>query len=54
MCERLLDYGVIMNQTSERRNVLKVKPPLCLTRAHADWFVDAVDAVLTEVASRGR
>lgn len=53
VCERLLDFGVIMNQTSERRNVLKVKPPLCLTRAHADWFVDALDAVLTELGSRG-
>lgn len=51
VCERLLDYGVIMQSTSERRNVLKVKPPLVLSRAHADLFVDALDAVLSELAS---
>ena len=53
VCERLLDHGVIMQSTSERRNVLKVKPPLVLTREHADLFVDALDAVLTELEARG-
>lgn len=52
VCERMLDYGVIVQSTSERRNVLKVKPPLVLTLAHADHFVDALDAVLAEVAAR--
>ncbi|KAB1657950.1 aminotransferase [Pseudoclavibacter chungangensis] len=52
VCERLLDHGVIMQSTSERRNVLKVKPPLTLTAAHADLFVDALDAVLNELESR--
>ena len=28
-------------------NVLKIKPPLCLTRERADRFVDALDQVLT-------
>ena len=48
VCERLLDYGVIMQATSERQNVLKVKPPLCLSLASADFFVDALDRVLSE------
>ena len=48
VCERLLDYGVIMQATSERQNVLKVKPPLCLSIASADFFVDALDRVLSE------
>lgn len=52
ICERLLDYGVIMQATSERRNVLKIKPPLTLTPAHARVFVDALDAVLGELEAR--
>ncbi|MHA6670153.1 aminotransferase [Homoserinimonas sp. A447] len=47
VCERLLQLGVIMQPTSERQNVLKVKPPMCLSRASADFFVDALDEVLT-------
>jgi 4-aminobutyrate aminotransferase-like enzyme/Ser/Thr protein kinase RdoA (MazF antagonist) len=54
VCERLLAYGIIMQPTSERRNVLKIKPPLTLTRAHADIFVDALEAVLTELEARTR
>lgn len=52
VCERLLDYGVVMQPTSERQNVLKIKPPLTLTREHADVFVDALDAVLGELSTR--
>lgn len=47
VCERLLHHGVIMQATSERQNVLKVKPPLCLSVESADFFVDALDAVLS-------
>ncbi|MFI8633206.1 aminotransferase [Microbacterium sp. NPDC077663] len=46
VCERLLDEGIIMQLTSERSNVLKVKPPLTLTREDADEFVDALGRVL--------
>jgi 4-aminobutyrate aminotransferase-like enzyme len=49
VCERLLDEGIIMQPTSERSNVLKVKPPLTLTRADADVFVDALDRVLARL-----
>lgn len=52
VCERLLDHGVIMQATSERRNVLKIKPPLTLTLENADLFVDALDAVLAELEAR--
>jgi len=47
ICERLRELGVIMQPTSDRQCVLKIKPPMCLTRAGADYFVDALDAVLT-------
>lgn len=46
VCERLLQLGIIVQPTSERQNVLKVKPPLCLTVEGADFFVDTLDEVL--------
>lgn len=48
ICERLRELGVIVLTTSERSNVLKIKPPLCLTRESADTVIEAVDRVLTE------
>jgi 4-aminobutyrate aminotransferase-like enzyme len=47
ICERLRELGVIVQPTSDRQNVLKIKPPMCLTRASADRFVDALDETLT-------
>ena len=46
ICERMLELGVIVQPTSERQNVLKIKPPLCLSRESADFFVDCLDEVL--------
>ncbi|WP_312170586.1 aminotransferase [Microbacterium sp.] len=48
ICERLRELGVIVLTTSERSNVLKVKPPLCLTAESADHVVAMLDRVLTE------
>ncbi|MBK0421084.1 aminotransferase [Leucobacter sp. CSA2] len=48
ICERLKELGVVVLTTSERSNVLKVKPPLCLTAESADYVVAALDLVLTE------
>jgi 4-aminobutyrate aminotransferase-like enzyme/Ser/Thr protein kinase RdoA (MazF antagonist) len=47
ICERMLGLGVIVQPTSERQNVLKIKPPLCLSVESADFVVDALDEVLT-------
>ncbi len=52
LCERILAYGIILQATSERQNVLKIKPPLTLTLDEADAFVDALDRVLTELRDR--
>ena len=46
VCEALLDEGVIVLPTGDGRNVLKIKPPLTLTEADADYFVERLDAVL--------
>lgn len=48
ICERMRELGVIVLTTSERSNVLKIKPPLCLTAASADHVVAMLDRVLTE------
>ena len=48
ICDRMLDLGVVIQPTSDRMNVLKVKPPLCLDRSAADFFADTLDRVLSE------
>ncbi|TGD88487.1 aminotransferase [Mycolicibacterium sp. CH28] len=47
ICERMLELGVIVQPTGDRQNVLKVKPPMCITRESADFFVDMLDRVLS-------
>jgi len=47
ICDRLLELGVIMQPTGDHQNVLKIKPPLCLTEESADFFVDMLDRVLS-------
>lgn len=46
ICERLRELGVIVLTASERANVLKIKPPLCLTAESADHVVRMLDRVL--------
>ena len=48
ICDRLCELGVIVTPTGERANVLKLKPPLCLSRASADFVVDQLDRVLSD------
>jgi 4-aminobutyrate aminotransferase-like enzyme len=48
ICERMRELGVIMQPTSDRLCVLKIKPPLGVTIPDADFFADALDRVLTE------
>lgn len=48
ICDRLLQLGVIMQPTGDYLNVLKIKPPLCLSRDSADYFADMLERVLSE------
>jgi 4-aminobutyrate aminotransferase-like enzyme len=48
ICDRMLGLGVVIQPTSDRMCVLKIKPPLCLDAAGADFFADTLDRVLTE------
>ncbi|WP_368497221.1 aminotransferase [Herbiconiux sp. A18JL235] len=47
LCERMRELGVIVQPTSDRQCVLKIKPPLTITRESADFFVDRLDEVLS-------
>ncbi|AUX77705.1 MULTISPECIES: aminotransferase [Sinorhizobium] len=48
ICDRLLELGVIMQPTGDHLNVLKIKPPLCLSRESADFFAAMLAKVLEE------
>jgi 4-aminobutyrate aminotransferase-like enzyme len=48
VCERMLEYGVVVYPTGDYYNILKIKPPLVWTAANADFFVACLDRVLTE------
>ncbi len=47
ICNRLLELGVVMQPTGDFQNVLKIKPPLCISQDSVDYFVDCLDRVLT-------
>jgi 4-aminobutyrate aminotransferase-like enzyme len=46
ICERMLELGVIVQPTGDGNNVLKVKPPLCITPRSADLVVEALERTL--------
>jgi 4-aminobutyrate aminotransferase-like enzyme/Ser/Thr protein kinase RdoA (MazF antagonist) len=48
ICDRMLDLGVVIQPTGDHLNILKTKPPLCIDADGADFYVDALDRVLTE------
>ncbi|MGC0368556.1 aminotransferase class III-fold pyridoxal phosphate-dependent enzyme [Microbacterium sp. SLBN-111] len=47
ICDRLLELGVVMQPTGDHQNVLKIKPPLCVSRESVDYFADMLDRVLS-------
>ncbi len=48
LCDRLRELGIFMQPTGDYLNILKIKPPMCTTRASVDYFVDSIDRVLGE------
>ncbi|MGA9663588.1 MAG: aminotransferase [Pseudomonas alloputida] len=48
LCNRLRDLGIFMQPTGDYLNILKIKPPMCTSRASVDYFVDSIDRVLGE------
>jgi len=47
--ERARDLGLLLGKGGLRGNVIRIKPPMCLTGADADFLVEVLDAVLGEV-----
>ncbi|MFJ4156377.1 aminotransferase [Pseudomonas sp. NPDC089752] len=48
LCNRLRDLGIFMQPTGDYLNILKIKPPMCTTKASVDYFVNSVDRILSE------
>jgi 4-aminobutyrate aminotransferase-like enzyme len=42
------ELGVIVQPTGDYENILKIKPPLVISVASADFFVDQLGRVLHE------
>ncbi|MFI9784201.1 aminotransferase [Kitasatospora sp. NPDC051984] len=53
LCDRMLDLGVVVQPTGDHLNILKIKPPLCLDTAAADFFADTLDLALTQLGHAG-
>ncbi|MFZ0385779.1 MAG: aminotransferase class III-fold pyridoxal phosphate-dependent enzyme, partial [Solirubrobacteraceae bacterium] len=51
ICERMRELGVVVQPTGDHGNVLKVKPPLCITESDADRFVVSLDRALRELST---
>ena len=48
MVEALKDRGMLIGAAGQHRNVLKMRPPLVFDSAHADLFLEAFEAALTD------
>ncbi|MFE7426846.1 aminotransferase [Streptomyces sp. NPDC057545] len=49
LCDRMLDLGVVVQPTGDHLNILKIKPPLCIDTAAADFFADMLDLALVQL-----
>jgi len=49
VCERMRELGVIVQPTGDRGNVLKLKPPLCISEQSGHTILDALDRALTDI-----
>jgi alanine-glyoxylate transaminase / (R)-3-amino-2-methylpropionate-pyruvate transaminase len=47
--ERARDFGVLLGKTGLDGNVLRIKPPLCITEEDADFALDVLDRCLGEL-----
>jgi len=50
--QRLRDRGVLTGSDGPFENVLKLRPPLVLTDADAELFIETLDEILAEDAAR--
>jgi alanine-glyoxylate transaminase/(R)-3-amino-2-methylpropionate-pyruvate transaminase len=48
--ERCKDHGLIVGKGGLAGSVIRIKPPMCLTAADADFLIEVFDTVLTELS----
>jgi len=49
--EKLKDRGILVGKNGEHRNVIALQPPLVITEADIDFFLNNFDAVLKELST---
>ena len=47
--ERMRSLGVLLGKGGLNGNVFRIKPPMCLSLADADFLCDAMDLSLSEL-----
>ncbi len=47
--ERCKDLGLLLGKGGLHGNCLRIKPPMCLTEADADFIIDVLDAAFEEL-----
>ncbi len=52
LIEACKDRGLLLGKGGLYGNVLRIKPPMCLTIDDADFLVDCLDEVMTLVSGR--
>jgi 4-aminobutyrate aminotransferase-like enzyme len=52
LVELCKDRGLLIGKGGLAGNILRIKPPMCLTRDDADFLVDCLDEVLTMISGR--
>jgi ethanolamine-phosphate phospho-lyase len=50
--EKMKDYGILTALNGTYENVIRIKPPLCFSKANAQFFVSTLDRVLTELSQQ--
>jgi len=50
--ERAKERGLLLGLGGLYRNVIRIAPPMCITKADCEFLVDCLDACLTKIAPR--
>ena len=53
LANRMRQHGVLMSADGPLHNVIKIKPPMCFTKANADFLMATLDKVFGEDGMRG-
>jgi alanine-glyoxylate transaminase/(R)-3-amino-2-methylpropionate-pyruvate transaminase len=48
------ERGLLIGKGGLAGNTIRIKPPMCLTRDDADFLVDCLDEVLTQITTPER